>query len=72
MPVELTGVFRGYRLTNCRRQPMGTGKVILNIRIFDEPKVQCRFENIGEGGVLISDSDCNILFFERMRVGRQS
>lgn len=48
---------------------VNTGQTIQNIRIFNEPKVQCRFEDIDEGGVLISDSDRNMLFFDRGCVG---
>ena len=51
---------------------VNTGQIIQDIRIFNEPKVQCRFEDIDEGGVLISDSDRNMLFFEQIRADQQS
>ena len=51
---------------------VNTGQIIQDIRIFNETKVQCRFEDIDEDGVLISDSDRNMLFFERIRVDQQS
>ncbi|QDV56245.1 PQQ-like beta-propeller repeat protein [Rosistilla oblonga] len=51
---------------------VNTGQIIQDIRIFNEPKVQCRIEDIDEGGVLISDSDRKMLFFERIRTDQQS
>jgi len=46
---------------------VNTGQIIQDIRIFNEPKVQCRIEDIDEGGLLISDSDRNMLLLERIR-----
>ena len=47
------------------------GRIIQDIRIFDEPKAQCRFEDIDDAGVLISDSERQLLFFDRRRPGEQ-
>jgi len=46
---------------------VNTGKIIQDIRIFNEPKVLCRFEDINKDGLLISDSDRNMLLLERIR-----
>ena len=51
---------------------VNTGQIIQDIRIFNEPKVQCRFEDIDEDGLLISYSERKMLLLERIRTDQQS
>ena len=42
-----------------------SGQIVQDVRVFDGPREQCRFEDMDEAGILVSDADRNLLYYER-------